>query len=329
MSAGFLALLDDVATIMSKAAAGTKVMAGAIDDVATMTGAGIKGTSAVVIDDIPVNSQAVTSYSIDPKREVGVVKAIEKGSLINKTIAIPLAIALNEFAPSLLLPVLAIGGTYLSFEGAEKILHSTKVRFSKTHFDEAARPDAAKSQADFERKLIKGAIRTDLVMSIEIIFIALASIRELMPDAHWAAMLAVLIVVGFIVTIVIYRLVMGLVRLDDLALHLIKTAKENHIGIWKRRTANFIIKASPVLMKTMSVVGTAAMLFIGGELIAMEFTSITDFFHHYLPEKGQVLTHSLAYSAVGFVIGGALVGGLTLVKSLITKIKASKATVED
>lgn len=121
MSGGFLALLDDVAAIMSKAAANTKVVAASIDDIATMTGAGAKGASAIVIDDIPVNAQAVTEYQIAPHKEIPIVRAIEKGSMINKAIAVPLAILLNLFAPALLPPVLAIGGLYLGYEGAEKI----------------------------------------------------------------------------------------------------------------------------------------------------------------------------------------------------------------
>ncbi|HNQ92435.1 MAG TPA: DUF808 family protein [Alphaproteobacteria bacterium] len=317
MSAGFLALLDDVAAIMAKAAANTKIVAGTLDDVATMTGAGVKGASAIVIDDIPVNSQAVVQFEIDAKREIPIIKAIEKGSLINKAIAIPLAVGLDVFAPFLLTPILAIGGTYLAFEGAEKVIHALKVRFSKTHHDDEARPETAKSQDEFEQNLIKGAIRTDLVMSIEIIFIAMASINELMPDAHWGLQLPALIVVGFLVTKIIYRLVMGLVRLDDLALHLVATARENKVGLYKRKLAAFIVKASPILMKTMSVVGTAAMIFIGGELIAMEFISITEFFHHHLPHSFATLTHFLAYSIVGFIIGGAVVAFTEIVKRVM------------
>lgn len=319
MSAGFLALLDDVAAIMSKAAASTKIVAGAIDDVATMTGAGVKGASAIVIDDIPVNSQAVVQYEIDEAREIPIIKAIEKGSLINKAIAIPLAIGLNQFAPFLLTPILAVGGTYLAYEGAEKVIHSLKVKFSKNHEDDEDRPEEAASQEEFESNLVKGAIRTDLVMSIEIIFIALASIKEMMPDAHWAMLLLVLSIVGFLVTKAIYRLVMGLVRLDDLALHLVASAKENKIGAAKKRLAVFIIKASPIIMKTFSVVGTIAMLYIGGELVAMEFTSIADFLHHHLPHSFEKLTHFLAYTAVGFAIGGLAISAMTLTRKVLSK----------
>ncbi|MDY0029323.1 MAG: DUF808 family protein [Pseudobdellovibrionaceae bacterium] len=305
MSAGFLALLDDVAAIMSKAAASTKMVATSLDDVAAMTGAGAKGASAIVIDDIPVNAQAVTEFQIDPKKEIPIIKAIEKGSMINKLIAIPLALLLNQFAPFLLTPVLALGGAYLGYEGAEKVIHAIKHKFFYVAAEEEETSQTAKSQEEFEHNLVKGAIRTDLVMSIEIIFIALASIKELYPDSSWIMLLITLLVIGFFITKVIYGLVKGLIRLDDLALHLDTTALDNKVGALKKRIAAFIIKASPVLLKVMSVVGAAAMVFISGELIAMQFTFIEDWVH-ILPE--MFITKFIGFSLVGLAVGTILIG---------------------
>ncbi len=306
MSAGFLALLDDVATIMSKAAAG-------LDDVATMAGVGARGASAVVIDDIPVNAQAVTEFEIDAKREVPIVRAIERGSLINKSIAIPLAMVVNSFAPFLLTPILALGGAYLGFEGAEKVIHAVLAKLGKHHEDkENGATTVAKTQEEFETQLVKGAIRTDLVMSIEIIFIALASINDLMPDSHWGMMLITLIIIGYLITKIIYGLVLGLLRLDDLALHLTVTAKENRAGAYKKRLAVWIIRLSPPLMKTMSVVGAAAMLFISGELLSKQFTFISDSVHHITPEFISGPFHFLAYSVVGLTVGAVLIGTMKL-----------------
>ncbi len=305
MSAGFLALLDDVAAIMSKAAASTKMVATSLDDVAAMTGAGAKGASAIVIDDIPVNAQAVTEFQIDPKKEIPIIKAIEKGSLVNKLIAIPLALLLNEFAPFLLNPILAMGGAYLGYEGAEKVIHAIKHKFFHIVEDDDETSQNAKSQEEFERNLIKGAVRTDLVMSIEIIFIALASIKELYPDSNWIMLLITLLVVGFFITKMIYGLVKGLIRLDDLALHLDTTALDNKVGAIKKKIAAFIIKASPILLKVMSVVGAAAMIFISGELLSLQFTFIADWVH-MLPE--MFITKFLGFSIAGILFGSTLVG---------------------
>ncbi|HRK97049.1 MAG TPA: DUF808 family protein [Alphaproteobacteria bacterium] len=317
MSAGFLALLDDVAAIMAKAAANTKIVAGTLDDIAAMTGAGAKGASAVVIDDIPVNAQALTEFEIDAKREIPIIKAIEKGSLINKAIAIPLAMVVNTFTPALLTPILAIGGVYLGYEGAEKVIHALQQKFGKSHDPHHDRSKTAKTQKEFENQLVKGAIRTDLVMSIEIIFIAMSSMKELMPQAGWVMLLSTLAIVGFIVTKGIYSLVKGLIRLDDLALHLDATAKDNKAGHYKRRTAALIIRYSPLLMKTMSIVGAAAMLFISGELVAMQLTVIADVIHHL---ELSILTgalHLIAYSFVGLLIGSLLIGLISMTQQLI------------
>lgn len=317
MSGGFLALLDDVATIMSKAAANTKIVAASIDDIAAMTGAGAKGASAVVIDDIPVNAQAVTEFEIDPKKEIPIVRAIEKGSLFNKAIAVPLAILINSFAPALLAPILAVGGAYLGYEGAEKVLHAIGARFFGHHEEEAASPKA-KTQEEFEKQLIRGAVRTDLVMSVEIIFIALASIKDFMPDAHWTWLFLALATIGYVVTKGIYGLVKGLIRLDDLALHLDLTAGDNRAGKWKKKVAAFIIRFSPLLMKTLSVVGCAAMLFISGELLSIQFPQISDLIHH-LPDNLGKLTHFLAFSLVGLTVGAIMIFTITLAKTLIQK----------
>ena len=322
MSAGFLALLDDVAAIMSKAAASTKMVATSMDDIAAMTGTGAKGASAIVIDDIPVNAQTVTEYQIDPKKELPIIRAIENGSMINKLFAVPLALLLHEFAPQLLNPILALGGAYLGYEGAEKVIHAIEMKFFNADHKEDETSQTAKSQEEFERKLIKGAIRTDLVMSIEITFIALASVLEYKPDQHWLLLLVALLIIGFIVTKVIYGLVKGLIRLDDLALHLDTTALDNRVGQFKKKIASLIIKASPWILKGMSVIGAAAMLFISGELLSLQFTSIRGFLH-YISENPLVTF--LGFSIVGLGLGSLIVGVEISAAKLLNKIRFKAA----
>lgn len=325
MSAGFLALLDDVAAIMSKAAANTKVVAGTIDDIAAMAGAGAKGASAIVIDDIPVNAKAMTEFEIDAKREIPIVKAIERGSLINKCIAIPLALLINSFAPFLLTPILALGGAYLGYEGAEKVLHSLMAKFGHNTDAHGSNKEAAESQEAFERNLVKGAIKTDLVMSVEIIFIALASINEFLPDAAWYTVLVALIIIGYVITRAIYSLVIGLVRLDDVALHLASSAKDNKVGALKRKTAKIIILVSPVIMKGMSIIGAAAMLYIAGELMGMQFTILQDIVHIFEPPVLVGLAHMVVYGIIGLVIGSALVGVHSLTMKALNRLKSAAA----
>ncbi len=316
MSAGFLALLDDVAAIMAKAAANTKVVAGTIDDIAAMAGAGAKGASAIVIDDIPVNAKAMTEFTIDAKREIPIVKAIERGSLINKCVAVPLALLVNSFAPFLLTPILALGGAYLGYEGAEKVLHSIKEKLG-FHGHEEGQKETAESQEAFERNLIKGAIKTDMVMSVEIIFIALASIKDSLPDAAWYTVLVALSVVGYVLTRAIYSLVIGLVRLDDIALHLASSAKENKVGTLKRKTAKVIIQVSPIIMKAMSIIGAAAMLYISGELLGLQFTILQDIAHFFEPPVLVGLAHMVVYGILGLIIGSAFVGLHAVVMKVI------------
>lgn len=326
MSAGFLALLDDVAAIMTKAAANTKIVAGTIDDIAAMAGAGAKGASAIVIDDIPVNAKAMTEFEIDAKREIPIVKAIERGSLINKCFAIPLALLINSFAPFLLTPILAIGGAYLGYEGAEKVLHSIKEKLGLHSHDEGYREETADSQEAFERNLIKGAIKTDMVMSIEIIFIGLASIKDFLPNASWYTVLIALSAVGYVITRAIYSLVIALVRLDDVALHLASTAKENKIGSAKRKTAKIIILVSPIIMKAMSIIGAAAMLYISGELLGLQFTILQDIVHFFEPPILVGLSHMVIYGLLGLLIGSGLVGIHHVVMKALTCLKSAQKT---
>lgn len=172
---------------------------------------------------------------------------------------------------------------------------------------------AARSQDEFERHLIQGAVRTDLVMSIEIIFIAMASMKEIAPHAHWVTLSVTLGIVGYLVTKIVYGLVKGLIRLDDVALHMIATSGDGRGGTFKKRLAARIIRHLPVLMKTISGIGCAAMLFVSGELIAFQFPMISDVIHHLSPGFLDGLVHFLGFSVVGTLSG---VGVILLLKSL-------------
>lgn len=338
MSAGFLALLDDVASLMSKAAANSKIVMSGFDDIATMTGLGVKGASAVVIDDIPVNAKVMAEFTIEPAKEIPLVSAIERGSMINKAIAIPLAMIVNIFAPWLLTPILAVGGAYLAYEGSEKVFHAIAHKFklfNKNHVDTEHRPNSCdeeeggecRNQEEFEKNLVKGAIRTDLVMSIEITFIALAEIADIVPEFTWAPawvmQLIALIVIGFVVTKLIYGLVKALIKMDDAGLHLISLTSADHEKptrslIIKRNLGLFLIRATPNIMKSMSVLGTGAMLFIAGELLAKQFTMLVDMVHH-IP-LGTV-GHYLGFSIVGLMAGAVIVPSIHVLGLMASKLR--------
>lgn len=283
--AGFLVLLDDVATMMAKAAAA------GIDDVAMMTKMGVQKASAIVVDDIPVNAKAVAGNQIDPRRELTVVAKIAKGSLINKAWIVPLAVAVDSVAPFLLNPILMIGGAYLAYEGAEKVLHVVESRFDKNpqSAEEEDFAEHLKSPEQFETDMIKGAIRTDIVMSTEITFIALGAFY---PEASWGMQLVSLAMVGFLTTLAIYGLVGGLVKLDDIGLHLVRKEGAGLGAKALRKTGQGILLAAPKFMRTLSVIGTIAMIYIGGQLIG-----------HGIPPIEHL------YHAAGDVLGGGLIGG--------------------
>ena len=288
MPSGLVALLDDIVGI-------TKIAAASLDDVTAA--AGKAGTKAVgvVVDDAAVTPRYVTDFH--PDRELPIIAKIAKGSLFNKiVILLPIALLLSAFAPSAITPLLMLGGAYLCFEGAEKViavLHGDHSEEDVPAFDEPDEAEAAK---------IKGAIRTDFILSAEIMAIALASVAD-QPIAMQAAALAV---VGVAITVVVYGAVALIVKMDDIGLALAqrKAATLRAIG----RT---LVKAMPVVMSSLSIIGTAAMLWVGGQIIVhgLETLGVAEPAHgfHAVADAAALATGPFA-AIVNWVVGAALAG---------------------
>ena len=257
-------LIDDIASIL--------------DDVALMTKMAAKKTVGVVGDDLALNANQVTGASSD--RELPIVWAVTKGSLVNKIILIPIALLLSAFLPWLIVPLLMIGGAYLCFEGVEKILH--KFIAHEEHEEKTTLNEAAK---------IKGAIRTDFILSAEIIIIALGELTE----ASLLTRIISLSIVGIGITIFVYGLVALIVRADDFGLYLIKKG-----GVAKS-IGNAILVIMPKFMRSLSFIGTLAMFLVGGGI----FVHNVDFIHHLLADYqlADGLLGNVATLVVGVIVG--------------------------
>lgn len=257
-------LIDDIASIL--------------DDVALMTKIAAKKTVGVVGDDLALNANQVTGASSE--RELPIVWAVTKGSLVNKVILIPIALLLSAFLPWLIVPLLMIGGAYLCFEGVEKILH--KFIAHEEHEEKITFNEAAK---------IKGAIRTDFILSAEIIIIALGELTE----ASLLTRIISLSIVGIGITIFVYGLVALIVRADDFGLYLIKKG-----GVVKS-IGNAILVIMPKFMRSLSFIGTLAMFLVGGGI----FVHNVDFIHHLLADYqlADGLLGNVATLVVGVIVG--------------------------
>ncbi|MCA9509620.1 MAG: DUF808 domain-containing protein, partial [Myxococcales bacterium] len=242
----FFALLDDIATLL--------------DDVSLMTKVAAKKTAGVLGDDLALNAEQVTG--VRASRELPVVLAVAKGSFVNKAILVPVALVVSAVAPWLVHPLLMLGGAYLCFEGAEKVahrlLHSREEDAAHREELQAKLADAATDVVAFEKRKIRGAIRTDFVLSAEIIVIALGTAAE----APFAQRVGVLVAIAVGITVGVYGLVAAIVRLDDAGLHL--ASRE---GAATRAFGRGLVAAAPWLMKALSVAGTAAMFLVGGHIL--------------------------------------------------------------
>ena len=246
MASSLLALIDDIATIL--------------DDVAVMSKVAAKKTAGVLGDDLALNAQQVSGVKAD--RELPVVWAVAVGSLKNKAILVPAALAISAFLPVAITPLLMIGGAYLCYEGFEKLAH--KFLHSKDE-DDAHHGELTRALADpavdlvaIEKDKIKGAVRTDFILSAEIIVIALGTVE----NAPFAQQVTVLIAIAVVMTVGVYGLVAGIVKIDDAGLYLSKKASSAAQGIGR-----LLLAGAPLLMKTLSVVGTAAMFMVGGSIL--------------------------------------------------------------
>jgi len=267
MASSLLALIDDIATLL--------------DDVAILSKVAVKKTAGVLGDDLALNAQQVSG--VDATRELPVVWAVAKGSFINKLILVPSALLISAFAPWAVMPLLMLGGLFLCYEGFEKIahklLHSQKE--DADHHQQLVNA-VANPQVDllaFEKGKIKGAIRTDFILSAEIIVITLGTVAAV----GFKEQVAVLSTIAVIMTVGVYGLVAGIVKLDDLGLYL-NSLKGAGQGL-QRRIGAAILVAAPYLMKSLSVLGTAAMFMVGGSIIVHGIPPL----HHWVEHLGEVV----------------------------------------
>ena len=298
--ASLIALIDDIASVL--------------DDVAVLTKVAAKKTAGVLGDDLALNAQQVSGVAAD--RELPVVWAVAKGSAVNKLILVPLALLISAFAPWAVTPLLMVGGAFLCYEGFEKLAH----KFLHSPADDAAQ-HAARAQAladpavdvvALERSKIKGAVRTDFVLSAEIIAITLGTVAE----AAFLTQLTVLVGIAVVMTVGVYGLVAGIVKLDDLGLYLSRKA-----SALARSTGRAILTAAPYLMKFLSIAGTAAMFLVGGGILTHGLTPL----HHAIERLAEaaaawpgigpgaaVLAPFVADALVGVLAGALVLAAVTL-----------------
>ncbi|HWP17642.1 MAG TPA: DUF808 domain-containing protein [Burkholderiaceae bacterium] len=302
-----IALLDDIATIL--------------DDVSVMTKLAAKKTAGVLGDDLALNAQQVTGLKAN--RELPVVWAVAKGSAINKVILVPAALAISAFAPWAIVPLLMIGGLFLCFEGVEKLAH----RFLHSrHEDEAHKADLLRKLEDpnvdlvaLEKEKIKGAVRTDFILSAEIIVIALGVVS----DSPFTVQVTTLIGIAALMTVGVYGLVAGIVKLDDLGLYLSQRPAAALAGLGRG-----ILALAPYLMKALSIAGTVAMFLVGGGIVAHALpvvhhaiegitTSVTGTTQGWAPS----LVSAIANGVFGVLAGAAVLVLVQLGKRLFGRTK--------
>ncbi len=259
---GLLALLDDIASILDDVSLLTQITAkntaGMLDDVSALTKVAAQKTAGVLGDDLALNAEQVSGVKSD--RELPVVFSVFKGSLLNKAILVPAAIAISAFAPRLVTLLLMIGGAYLCFEGAEKLLRRFFSGRGKAQQEEKKLRSPEDARAEEKRK-IRGAVRTDFILSAEIIVIALGTVPG---DASLALRAAVLSAVGILMTVGVYGLVAAIVRLDDMGLYLLRKHPADGLG---KTLGSFLLGLSPRLMRLLGVAGTLAMFLVGGGIL--------------------------------------------------------------
>ncbi|MEZ8403565.1 DUF808 domain-containing protein [Vibrio splendidus] len=296
--ASLLTLLDDIATVL--------------DDVALMSKVAAKKTAGVLGDDLALNAQQVSGVSAE--REIPVVWAVAKGSFKNKLILVPAALLISAFIPWLIMPLLVIGGLFLCFEGAEKILEKL---FPHSHQDDEKGEDTSTGESieEYEKRKVAGAIRTDFILSAEIIVIALGTVT----GTSIVTQILVVSLIAVVMTIGVYGLVAGIVKLDDLGFYLQRTSNGSTI---KTQLGNGLVAFAPKLMKTLAVVGTAAMFLVGGGIVVHNVPAI----HHLIePIIMDFSGHSIATAVVPTLLNGVIgvLAGLSVVAvwTVIGKIR--------
>ncbi len=298
-----LVLIDDIAAVL--------------DDVALMTKMAAKKTSGVLGDDLALNAQQVSG--VRAEREIPVVWAVAKGSFVNKLILVPTALLISAFAPWAVTPLLMLGGAYLCFEGFEKLAHKFLHSKAEDQTEHAqlveAVADPATDLVAFEKDKIKGAIRTDFILSAEIIAITLG----IVADAQLTQQVIVLSGIAIVMTAGVYGLVAGIVKLDDLGLWL--TQKPGQVA---RSIGGGILRAAPYMMKSLSVIGTAAMFMVGGGILTHGVPVV----HHWIETVSQSvgglawLMPTLLNAVAGIIAGAVVCAGVISVSRILKALRA-------
>ncbi|MCW8090973.1 DUF808 domain-containing protein [Alteromonas sp. ASW11-130] len=297
-AANLLALIDDIAALL--------------DDVAVMSKVAAKKTAGVLGDDLALNANQVSG--VKPDRELPVVWAVAKGSFLNKLILVPAALLISAFVPSLITILLVLGGLYLCYEGAEKVIHRFFVKHDPNERDKrlTALADSDIDMVAMEKEKVKGAIRTDFILSAEIIVIALGTVQE----ADFITQVGVLSALSIAITIGVYGLVAGIVKMDDVGLYMLRKSVNGSWNSFQRFIGRTLLISAPLLMKFLAIVGTLAMFLVGGGILNHNI----GFIHHvaeiviqWMPAFSLVI--SLLFDAiVGFAAGCAVMLLTGLVK---------------
>ena len=298
MATSLLALLDDITSVL--------------DDVAVLSKLAASKTAGVVGDDLALNAQQLTG--VRAERELPVVWAVAKGSFINKVILVPSALAISALAPWAVTPLLMIGGAYLCFEGVEKIAHrwlhaAAEDRAAHDALTAAVADDAVDLVA-FEREKIRGAVRTDFILSAEIITITLGTVAA----SSLGVQFAVIAGIALLMTVGVYGLVAAIVKIDDLGLHLSRQS-----SALSQRVGRAIVRAAPWLMKALSVAGTAAMFLVGGGILVHGAAPLRQAVESFASTQSAwlaALLPLLADAAVGVAAGAVALAAVTIVQRL-------------
>ena len=293
-AASLLTLIDDIATLL--------------DDVAVMSKVAAKKTAGVLGDDLALNAQQVAG--VKPDRELPVVWAVAKGSFKNKLILVPAALAISALLPWAVTPLLMLGGAFLCYEGFEKLAHKLLHSRAEDEAHHAVQVHAlANAEVDivaFEREKIRGAVRTDFILSAEIIAITLGAVA----GAPLSQQVSVLAFIAIAITIGVYGVVAAIVKLDDLGLHL-----SDMPGMLRRAIGHVLLWLAPYLMKSLSVIGTAAMFMVGGGILAHGIPGVEPLLHasatamHAVPGigRGLEMLAPIVLSALLGIVAGAVV----------------------
>ena len=303
MASSLLALIDDIATLL--------------DDVSILTKVAAKKTAGVLGDDLALNAQQVSG--VNSERELPVVWAVAKGSFLNKAILVPAALAISALAPWAVTPLLMIGGAFLCYEGFEKVahrlLHSREEDQAQHKVLTAALADPSVDLRAVEKDKIKGAVRTDFILSAEIIAITLATVA----GSDFVTRVTVLTLIALVMTVGVYGLVAGIVKLDDLGLYLHrKTGTAKAIGA-------AILKAAPWLMKGLSIAGTAAMFLVGGGILVHGIPALAHALERLAAGPAHGVIMFVLNAVVGMVAGAIVLGVVTVAQRLWRRRKTATA----